>query len=253
MTILQNLSQSKSLHKKGLIILIDPDKFCFSEIDTFVLKCEQLNVFMILVGGSLISSTRLNELVVLVKSKTSIPVVLFPASVMHLNEHVDATLFLSLISGRNPDFLIGHHVVAAPILKQYKQEIIPTGYMLVDSGSQTTASYMSNTMPLPAHKPDVALATALAGELLGLKCIFMDGGSGAKNPVNENMIKTVADGISIPLIVGGGITTTEAAYAALSAGADFIVVGNALEENMDFAFELYELISSFNTTTSTTF
>lgn len=249
MSLLQQLDNLKKQKKKGLAVLLDPDKVQMNQLDSFVRLCEQLHVTFFFVGGSLISSDSLSALISRLKKLTKIPVILFPANAQHTHNEADALLFLSLISGRNPEFLIGHHVIAAPAIKRSKIEVIPTGYMLIESGRQTTASYISNTTPLPADKPDVALATALAGELLGLKTIYMDAGSGALNPVPEKMIQTVAKGIDVPLIVGGGIRTPEMAYRAYKAGADVLVIGNALEQNEAFLYELQNVIIEFSTNT----
>ena len=165
---------------------------------------------------------------------------------MQVNKDADGILFLSLISGRNPDMLIGNQVISAPILKNSNLEILPTGYILIDSGKPTTVSYMSNTTPIPHDKKDVALCTAMAGEMLGLKLIFMDGGSGATNPISESMIQMVSEGINIPLIVGGGINSAEKALANCKAGADIIVVGNCIEKNPSLLEKIAETISKYN-------
>jgi len=167
-----------------------------------------------------------------------LPVVLFPGDAMQVNDKADGILFLSLISGRNADMLIGKQVVTAPILKQSSVEVLPTGYMLIDSGRPTTVSYMSNTTPIPHEKNAVAACTAMAGEMLGLKLIFMDGGSGALNPISEKMIATVSQSVDIPLIIGGGISSGEKAIANCKAGADIIVVGNAIEKDENLIFEI---------------
>ena len=169
--------------------------------------------------------------ITVIKANCTIPVILFPGSTLQINEKADALFFLSLISGRNAELLIGQHVTVAPYLKNSSLQILPTGYMLIDGGAPTTVSYISNTLPIPANKPDIAICTALAGQMLGLQLIYMDAGSGAKNPISEKMIHAVSSQISIPLIVGGGITTPEKAAANCLAGADIIVVGNAIEKD----------------------
>jgi putative glycerol-1-phosphate prenyltransferase len=166
-----------------------------------------------------------------IKKNSTIPVILFPGNAMQVNDKADGILFLSLISGRNADMLIGKQVITAPILKQSSSEVLPTGYMLIDSGKPTTVSYMSNTTPIPADKDTVAACTAMAGEMLGLKLIFMDGGSGAKNPISQQMIKSVKESIDVPLIIGGGISSGEKAITNCKAGADIIVVGDAIEKD----------------------
>ena len=164
---------------------------------------------------------------------------------MQISNKADAILFLSLISGRNPHTLIGQQVISAPILKQTNLEIISTGYMLIDSGEATTASYMSNTTPIPHAKHNIATATAIAGEMLGLKLIFLDGGSGAKQAISTKMISAVSSQIDIPLIVGGGIRSAEKAIENCAAGADIIVVGNAIEKENGLIAEIAEAIHNF--------
>jgi putative glycerol-1-phosphate prenyltransferase len=183
----------------------------------------------------------------MIKSLTSIPIILFPGSPLQLSSQADALLLLSLISGRNAEYLIGNHVVAAPFLRESGIEIVPTGYMLINGGKQTSVSYMSNTQPIPADKPDIALATAMAGEMLGLKIIYLDAGSGAINPVPLNMIASIAAGVSIPVIVGGGIRTPDAVRNAYESGADVVVVGNATETNQSLLSELIAVRDLINT------
>lgn len=170
------------------------------------------------------------------------PRILFPGNVLQVSREAEAILLLSLISGRNPDLLIGQHVIAAPYLKESGLEILPTGYLLIDGGSPTSVSYMSNTIPIPANKPDIARCTAMAGEMLGLRLMYLDAGSGARNPVPEAMIRAVRSEIGVPLIVGGGIRIPEQAMAAVSAGADLIVIGNAVEQSPQLILEMAEAI-----------
>ena len=174
------------------------------------------------------------------------PVVLFPGSNLHIDMAADAILFLSLISGRNPDFLIGQHVLAAPILKRSRLEILPTGYLLIDSGRQTTVSYISNTTPIPHDKPDVAACTAMAGEMLGLKLVYLDAGSGAQQPVTARMVATVRRTVDAPLVVGGGITTPAQAEELLRAGADLVVVGNAIETHQQLLADISDRVGAMN-------
>jgi putative glycerol-1-phosphate prenyltransferase len=164
---------------------------------------------------------------------------------MQINPGADAILLLSLISGRNPDLLIGKHVIAAPYLKRSGLEILPTGYMLIESGNSTTALYMSNSLPIPWNKDEIAVSTAIAGEMLGLKLIYMDGGSGADKPVSASMVRKVKQNISIPLVIGGGIRTPEAAAERFRAGADIIVVGNAIETDNSLLLKIAEIAYSF--------
>jgi len=214
----------------GLAILLDPDKESQVNIDAIVANGQQAGATLFLVGGSLVTKP-LDDFVINLRAKTSLPVVLFPGSAMQFTPNAHGILFLSLISGRNPDFLIGHHVAIAPMLKHSGVEVVPTGYILIDGGAATSVQYMSQTMPIPATKPDIAVATAIAGELLGLKAIYLEAGSGAKNVVPLKLIEAVRKAISVPLIVGGGIRTKQQYTDARNAGADLVVVGNGLEEN----------------------
>jgi phosphoglycerol geranylgeranyltransferase len=183
------------------------------------------------IGGSLVVNNMLDDVLNDIKKQCDIPMILFPGNSFQLSYRADALLFLSLISGRNPELLIGQHVISAPFLKMSPLEIISTGYILIDGGVMTSVQYMSNTYPIPAHKDDIAVCTALAGEMLGLKLMYMDAGSGAKNPISESMIENVSGAVSVPLIVGGGIRTPEKVAANLRAGADLVVVGNAIEKD----------------------
>lgn len=215
---------------KKLAVLVDPDKPTDSEIIRLATKAEKAGVDLFFVGGSLLTNDNLDSCIKLLKANSTIPVVMFPGNSLQLSKKADAFLFLSLISGRNPEMLIGRHVISAPYLKLSGLEIISTGYMLVDSGKPTTVSYMSNSFPIPADKNDVALCTAMAGEMLGMKLIFMDAGSGANTPVPEAMIAAVKGSIDVPLIIGGGLRTPELAVRAVKAGADVVVIGNILEK-----------------------
>jgi phosphoglycerol geranylgeranyltransferase len=193
-----------------------------------------------------VMSSHQAALIRFIKTRSGVPVLLFPSNSLHIDEQADGILLLSLISGRNPDFLIGQHVIAAPLLRQSNLQILPTGYMLVDTGRQTTASYMSGTTPLPYDKPSIAACTAMAGEQLGLGLMYLDGGSGAMYPVSSAMIRAVRQATEVPLIVGGGINTIDKAQAALTAGADVIVVGNQIEKDRDFLREMSRVVRSFN-------
>jgi putative glycerol-1-phosphate prenyltransferase len=217
--------------RKYFAVLIDPDKYERQGLEAVISRAEQSQVNFILVGGSLLTFDHLDETVRTIKENTTIPVILFPGSIMQIHEKADAVLLLSLISGRNADLLIGKHVIAAPYLKKSNLEILPTGYMLIESGPLTTAQYISSTIPIPRQKDDIAVCTAMAGEMLGLKLIYMDGGSGAEMPISGSMISRVRESISVPLIIGGGIRTPEQALESCRAGADMIVVGNAIEKD----------------------
>jgi len=231
--------------KRGLAILLDPDKLQDSEKrKKIILLANECQADFFFVGGSHISGDYFLQCFDDIKAYSQIPSVLFPSSTIQLKKEADAMLFLSLISGRNPDLLIGQHVAAAPLIKQHNIEAISTGYMLINSGKSTTASYISNTQPIPHDKPEIASSTALAGELLGHKIIYLDGGSGAEVPVSSTMIHQVRETISTPLIVGGGIRTPKDAEKAYSSGADIIVIGTAFEENPDMIFDINSVRAS---------
>lgn len=228
--------------KKQLALLIDPDKSgAFGLAHTLRIAAE-VGVSMVFVGGSLLTENHIRDCIKIVKENTDVPVILFPGSPAQIHPSADAIFLLSLISGRNADLLIGRHVEAAPLLKQSGLEIIPTGYMLIDAGQPTTASYISNTFPIPYNKPDIAACTAMAGEMLGLKAIYMDCGSGAAKPVSPEMIEKVKSSVNIPLIVGGGIRTKTELHQAFSAGADIAVVGNAVERDPELLYTLGQVI-----------
>ena len=229
--VLQQLYSAKKNNQRLFSLLIDPDKTGSNGLERTAISAQNAGVDMFFVGGSLLVSNTLFDTVQIIKANCDIPVVLFPGDNMQVVPNADAILLLSVISGRNAEMLIGKHVVAAPRLKNSGLEIIPTGYMLIDSGKPTTASYMSNTNPLPHDKDDIAACTAMAGEMLGMKTIFMDGGRGALNSVSENMVRRVAEHVDVPIIVGGGLKTPEMAKARFDAGATVVVVGNAIEQN----------------------
>ncbi len=242
--VLSLILEAKQSGKKMLALLIDPDKIKGDEhLEKWIQLIHHSQTDFVFVGGSLLTNNQMDEVVKMLKAHLSVPIVLFPGNWNQISNHADALLFLSLISGRNPDLLIGQHVHAAPILKTTSLEVISTGYMLIDCGRQTTASYMSHTLPIPYNKPDIAAATALAGEYLGMKLIYMDGGSGAEQPISRAMIKKVASAVELPIIVGGGIRTEEDAAAAYSAGADIVVVGTAVENEPELLFSFNEIKS----------
>jgi len=229
-TTLERLLDARPRGGAGFVVLIDPDKLSPAAMPAFVARCVAAGVDAFFVGGSLLHTPDVERYVMHLKALTTLPVIGFPGSVVQVVGGLDAVLFLSLISGRNPEYLIGQHVQAAPLVKRLGVEPIPTGYMLVESEALTTAQYMSGSLPLPRNKPDVAAATALAGEMLGMRLLFLDAGSGAPSPVPTAMIQAVRAACQIPVIVGGGMRTPAAVLRALEAGADFIVVGNALED-----------------------
>jgi phosphoglycerol geranylgeranyltransferase len=230
--------------RKQFSLLIDPDKYSEKQLAHCISLANKAGVDYVFIGGSLLTENKMRSCIRFVKEHSELPVLLFPGSTLQFCEEADAMLFLSLISGRNADLLIGRHVEIAPFLKNTSVEIIPTGYMLVDGGRPTTASYISNTFPIPYDKPDIAACTAMAGELLGLKLIYMDCGSGAQKPLSYDMMHIVKSNINIPLIVGGGIRSAEQIDSACRAGADVIVVGNIIEQNPELLLEFGEAIQA---------
>lgn len=242
--VYQSLLEKKKTGKKSFAVLIDPDNVTASSLDELVSLAKEAAVDYFFVGGSLVVTNRLDECILRIKDQCDIPVALFPGSPSQVSTYADALLYLSLISGRNPELLIGQHVISAPFIKNSGLEIISTGYMVIDGGAPTTVSYISNATPIPADKSDIALCTAMAGEMLGKKLIYMDAGSGAKKPISEEMIEAVSKNIEIPLIVGGGIRDAEKAYLNCKAGADVIVVGNAIEKEAGLIKEMATAIHS---------
>jgi putative glycerol-1-phosphate prenyltransferase len=240
--ILSHLESLRREQKKSLAVLIDPDKITdAAHVNHVINLIKHSGADIVCVGGSLIMENHFHQTLKEIKDKCNLPVLLFPGSPSQISTEADAMLFLSLVSGRNADLLIGQHVQAAPILKKSGIEIISTGYMIVDCGKQTTASYMSNTFPLPNNKPEIAVATALAAEMLGMRCIYLDGGSGAEKPVSPRMIEAVRAAVEIPIIVGGGIRTERQLQEAYEAGADLVVVGTAFENDPEVLFALSEV------------
>jgi phosphoglycerol geranylgeranyltransferase len=242
--IYPSLCERKANGQKSFAVLIDPDKVNKAKMQQLIQLAVDAKVDYFLVGGSLIISGFLDECVQIIKRNCSIPVILFPGSSTQVSKYADALLYLSLISGRNPELLIGQHVVSAPAIKQSGLEIISTGYMVIDGGAPTTVSYISNATPLPADKNEIAMCTAMAGEMLGMKLIYMDAGSGAKRAITESMIEKVSTCIEVPLIIGGGITDPEKAYLNCKAGADIIVVGNAIEKDESLIIEMASAVHS---------
>ncbi|WP_428655064.1 geranylgeranylglyceryl/heptaprenylglyceryl phosphate synthase [Runella sp.] len=232
--------------RKAFAVLLDPDKVELESFPFMLAESVRYGVDFFFVGGSLITRYASDEIIAAIHKHTSIPAILFPGNSLHIEPSADAILLLSLISGRNPELLIGQHVIAAPLLKKSKLEILPTGYMLVESGRATTVSYISNTTPIPHDKPGVAACTAMAGELLGLQIMYLDAGSGAQKPVSAEMIAAVRQAVDTPIIVGGGINSIEKVQSALEAGADVVVVGNGIEKNPDLLPEIAQVVRSFN-------
>ena len=229
--MLQFLYSLKNKKKAGFFCLIDPDTQSPSESAKLAEKCQHSGVDVILVGGSLMVRDNFNETVRIIKEQVTIPVLVFPGIFNFVSPYADAILFLSMMSSRNPQLLIGEQVRTAPFIKKYDVEAIPTGYFLIESGSLTSVQFMSSSLPIPRTKYDIAVSHTLAAQYLGMKLIFFDAGSGAKQSVPAEMIKKVKENISIPIIIGGGIRTPEEAREKVAAGADFIVIGTAIEKN----------------------
>lgn len=239
MSVLQKILDARKCEQTLLAQLIDPDHIeNFDHLVDIIQRAKESEVDLFFYGGSLVTQTPGFDIVKAIKEISDIPVTLFPSTPSQIDKAADAILFLSLLSGRNPEYLIGHQVAAAPFIRKSKLEVIPTGYLLVSCGRPTTAEYVSNTAPIPYHKPEIAASTALAGEYLGMKSIYLDGGSGAEKHIDPVMVKMVREWTNIPIIVGGGIRSVESAQALSHAGADVIVIGNGAEERPEFLSEL---------------
>jgi putative glycerol-1-phosphate prenyltransferase len=245
MKVYSGILEKKQQGKKQIAILIDPDKHQDEDFIAMAQRFKQLPIDYLFVGGSLISRDLLDICLQIFKTETKIPLVIFPGSVMQVNSKADAILLLSLVSGRNPDLLIGRHVEAVPYLKQANIETLSTAYLLIDGGKITTAQYISSTLPIPADKPDIASLTAQAAEMLGQKLVYLDTGSGATHSVSAEMIQKVRQDIDLPLIVGGGIKTPELAVEKLKAGADLLVIGNVLEEKPEILADMVYTVNNF--------
>ena len=237
MSVFDKLTKAVKDKGAGFIILIDPDRKNDKKLETLVENANRSDVDAIFVGGSLMMDGGYHDRVARIKDVAKIPVIFFPGGVGQINEYYDAMLFMSVISGRNPHYLIGEQVIAAPIVKDLALEAIPTGYMLLDGGSATTVEFMSGSLPIPLDRPDIAVAHALAGQYLGMKLLYLEAGSGAKYPVPIETIKQVASETNVSLIVGGGIRTPKAAAERVKAGASFIVAGTAIEKSSELMDE----------------
>jgi phosphoglycerol geranylgeranyltransferase len=234
----------KRTGRKSFALLIDPDKVNSTSLVGLTDLAVRAKVDYLFVGGSLVISHHLDEVVKQIKSQCKIPIILFPGTPSQVSSYADGLLYLSLISGRNPDLLIGQHVISAPSVRKSGLEIMSTGYMVIDGGAPTTVSYITNSLPIPADKYEIALCTALAGEMLGMKLLYLDAGSGARRPVSIEMIERVSTVIEVPLIVGGGIQDPEKVYLNARAGADIIVVGNAIEKDQSLLAEMAAALHS---------
>lgn len=229
MNIYNQLLKTIEIKGAAYLILLDPDKLSSDKLETFVKKCSDAEVDGFLIGGSLMLNGDFEGFIRKVRGATSLPIIIFPGSINQVSSSADAILFLSVISGRNSEHLIGKHVLSAPLIKRANLEPISTGYILVESETSTTAQYMSGSLPIPRNKPEIAAATALAGEYLGMKLIYLEAGSGAKQTVPNEMVKAVASITSVPLIVGGGIKSPKDAREKVDSGAKIIVTGNFFE------------------------
>jgi len=242
MSVHQKLLNIKEEKGAGFLVLLDPDRLTIKEIVGLAKKSEKGGADGFLVGSSLLLSSRFDESIKQIRSNVNLPVIIFPGNANQVSKYADAILFLSLVSGRNPHLLIGEQVKAAPMIKEFGLEPIPTGYLIIESGKATSVQFMSDTQPIPNDKPDIAKAHALAAEYLGMKFVFLEAGSGAENPVPDLIIKEIRDFISIPIIVGGGIREPEVAYQKVKNGASFVVIGNALEKDDSIIKEFAEAI-----------
>jgi putative glycerol-1-phosphate prenyltransferase len=232
--IYNTIVKAKSENQKLLAILLDPDKIIWEQLPVLISKINQSPASHIFIGGSLVKNNIMDELILNIKENCSLPILLFPGNPSQISDKADGILFLSLISGRNPDYLIEHQVNAVPILKRTNLEIISTGYLLIESGTETAVERISKTKPLDRNNIEYAVQTAQAGEMLGNKLIYLEAGSGAKQAVSLEMIKMVGSHIEIPLIVGGGITDLQSIQEAYNAGADLVVIGTAFENDINF-------------------
>ena len=242
--IYENLLAKKRRGQRSFALLIDPDNVNAEKLEELTSLAVAAEVDYLFVGGSLVISDHLDEVVQHIRRHCSIPVILFPGTPSQVSRYADGLLYLSLISGRNPELLIGAHVISAPAIRKSGLEIISTGYMVIDGGAPTTVSYISNAVPIPADKNEIALCTAMAGEMLGMKLIYMDAGSGARHAIREEMIAAVASHIEVPLVIGGGIRDPEKAYRNCKAGANVIVVGNAIEKDPGLIKEMAAAVHS---------
>ena len=245
--VLEKLRQFKQQNSCGFAVLVDPDSVKPNEMEGLARQCNDSKVDFLFLGGSLMLTNHVEICIEVFKKESTISVVLFPGSPEQVTPKADALLYLSLISGRNPEYLIGQHVVSAPKVKASGLEIISTGYMLIDGGKPTTVSYMSHSNPIPANKSDIALCTAWAAEMQGKQVIYLDAGSGARNPVSEEMIEKLNDNLEVPLIVGGGINSPEKVYLSGKAGANLVIVGNAIEKDALLIMEMAQAAKAVQT------
>jgi len=244
-TIYKKILLNREANRKMLAVLIDPDQCRGSVLASTVAMLKSYTPDFIFVGGSHMLTASVDSLIGLLKDEVKTNVVLFPGNASQFSVHADALLYLSLLSGRNAEFLVGQHLTSAIAIKNSNIEVVPTGYLLIDGGKPSSVEYISNTRPIPRDKNEIALSTAVAGELLGMRLIYLEAGSGAEIPVPVEMIECVSAGLSLPLIVGGGIKTTEQLSAAFDAGADIVVVGNVFEKDPSRIAEFVQCVQSF--------
>ncbi len=244
MNVYEKIITARSKGKKLFAVLFDPDKLSGKKLSAAAAACQDAGVDFAFVGSSLLTRDNLDSCIKTIRKKFRRPIVLFPGNTLQVTKQADAILFLSLISGRNAEMLIGSHVIAAPMIRQSNIEVIPTGYMLIESGVPTSVSYMSNSTPIPRDKTDIAASTAIAGEMLGLKLMYLDAGSGAKEPLSSEIIKAVRKSTRVPVIAGGGIRSAELAAEKCRAGADVVVVGNSIEKNPELIYEIADAVHS---------
>lgn len=245
--IYHKLLNTYTSNQKSLSVLVDPDVYnSETKLTRLLTNLEDCQVDYFLIGGSLLKNPDISQTIEFLKRNSKTPLIIFPGNGLYLNNAADAVLLLSMISGRNPELLIGQHVSVAKSLKESGIEVIPTGYILIDGGRPTSVSYLSFTNPIPNDKPEIVSSTAIAGELLGMRLIYLEAGSGASFPVPETVIQHVRKSIDVPLVVGGGINTTEKAINVLHAGADMIVIGNKIEKTPEFIKDVSYILKKYN-------
>ncbi|MFC1693817.1 geranylgeranylglyceryl/heptaprenylglyceryl phosphate synthase [Candidatus Latescibacterota bacterium] len=234
-SVYRYLLDIKNSRRAGFLVLIDPDRSSATEIVDQAKRCCEAGVDALLIGSSLMMKDGFSDYAQAARDAVDIPIIIFPGETSHVSTHADAILFLSLLSGRNPEYIIGEQVRSAPLIKKIGLEAISTAYLLIDSGHITSVEFMSNTKPIPSDKPEIAVAHAMAAEIFGMKLIYLEAGSGAATTVPDETIRAVVSGVDIPVMVGGGIREPAMAAAKVNAGASFVVVGNHLENTVNHA------------------
>lgn len=244
--VYKKIQENREKGQKMLSVLIDPDKYNDTKLAQAIVVCNEHSVDFLLVGGSLLMKNRFDATIDILKEQSKIPVLIFPGNGFQINKKADALLFTSLLSGRNPEYLIGQQVIAAPMIREAGLETIATAYLLIESGGITSVSYVSNTQPIPAEKPDIAMATSLAAEMMGMQMVYLEAGSGAKFSVPNALIQQVRGYIQLPIICGGGIRDANTAYEKYKAGADMVVIGNGAEQQTDLIKEVANVRHQFH-------